>query len=87
MSKYKFVETMGCCHFGYTVNDEDLNDIPKEKQKEIVDYICEEIKKGLDDNTVQLQDVVAVFEASDWGGDKENCDTCGDRVTWTIWEL
>jgi hypothetical protein len=85
--KYKFVETQGCTAFGFTVNDKDLNDISKDEQKEIVDYLCEKMKGGLDDGTVQFSDIVRSFQTSDYGSDKEACDQCGDIVHWDIWEL
>lgn len=87
MSKYKFVETQGCTAFGFTINDEDINDIPKEKQKEIIDYLCEKMKEGLDAGTVLFSDIVRAFQTSDHGMEKEDCSQCGDRVYWDIWEI
>lgn len=85
--KYKFVETQGCTAFSFTINGEDINDIPKEKQKEIIDYLCEKMKEGIENGTVQLSDIVRSFQTSDWGSDKEPCDQCGDTVHWDIWEI
>lgn len=84
---YKFVETQGCLYFSFTVNDEDITDISKEKQKEIVDYLCEKMKERIDTDSIQLQDIVRSFQVDEWGSDKEFCDQCGDRVTWSIWEI
>lgn len=85
--KYKFVETQGCTAFGFTINDEDINDIPKEKLKEIIDYLCEKMKEGLDDGTILFPNIVRTFQTSDHGMAKEACDQCGDRIYWDIWEL
>lgn len=85
--KYKFVETQGCTAFGFTVNDKDLNDISKDEQKEIVDYLCEKMKEGLDNGTVLFSDIVRAFQTSDHGMEESSCDQCGDRVYWDIWEI
>jgi hypothetical protein len=85
--KYKFVETQGCTAFSFTINDKELNDISKDEQKEIVNYLCEKMKEGLDDGTVLFSDIVRVFQTSDHGMEKESCDQCGDCVYWDVWEL
>jgi hypothetical protein len=85
--KYKFVETQGCTAFGFTVNDEDLANISKEKQKEIIDYLCEKMKEEIDKGTVLFSDIVGVFQETDHGSEKEPCDQCYDTVSWTIWEI
>lgn len=85
--KYKFVETQGCTAFSFTINGEEIGDIPKEKLKEIIDYLCEKMKEGIDDGTVQFSDIVRSFQTSDWGSDKKACDQCGDTVHWDIWEV
>jgi hypothetical protein len=87
MSKYKFVETQGCTAFSFTINDQEIGDIPKEKLKEIINYLCEKMKEGIDDGTVHFPDIVRSFQTSDWGSDKERCDQCGDTVSWEIWEI
>ena len=85
--KYKFIETQGCTSFGFTVNDKDIDDISKENMNEIIDYLCEQMKKRVEDNTMQLQDIVRSFQVSDWGAEKYSCETCGDNVSWDIWEI
>ena len=86
-TKYKFVETQGCTAFSFTINGKDVVDVPKEKQKEIVDYLCEKMKEGIQNDTIQLKDVVSVFQATDWGSENEQCDQCYDTVHWDIWEI
>lgn len=85
--KYKFEETQGCLAFGFTVNGEDINNISKEEQKLIIDYLCERMKEKLDEDTLYLNDIVKTFSPTDYGYEKERCDTCGDTVSWEIWEL
>lgn len=85
--KYKFKETQGCTAFGFTVNDKDIDDISKEEVNEIIDYLCQKMKEKVEDHTMQLQDIVRSFIPDEYGGDKEPCDQCGDKVHWEIWEL
>jgi hypothetical protein len=85
--KYKFVETQGCLYSGFTINDEEIQDVPREKQKEIVDYLCEQIKDGFANGSMSVLDIVKTFQVHYNGMEKESCDQCGDRVYWDIWEL
>jgi hypothetical protein len=85
--KYKFVETQGCLYSGFTINDEEIQDVPREKQKEIVDYLCEQIKDGFANGSMSVLDIVKTFEVHYDGIEKNSCETCGDRVSWDIWEI
>lgn len=85
--KYKFVETQGCTAFGFTVNGEDVEDLSKETKSEIVDYLCAKIKKGVEEGSIPLSDIVGVLPETDYGSDKEPCSQCFDTVSWTVWEI
>ena len=85
--KYKIVITEGCTAFDFTVNDKSIADLTAEEQSEFVNYLCEQFKSQLQGSTVRLEDLVRVFQSSDWGSDRHNCDQCGDTVHWTSWEL
>jgi hypothetical protein len=85
--KHKIVKTEGCLSFGLTIDDKNIEDIPKVELNKIVDYLCEKMKEGLDDGTVVFSDIVNVFQYSDYGSDEHSCETCGDTVHWCIWEI
>jgi hypothetical protein len=85
--KYKFKETEGCLEFKFTVNGEDIRDVSYKQQKEIVDYLCEKMKRRIVKGTMFLPDIVKLFKETNYGSTKVACDMCGDKVNWTIWDL
>mgnify|MGYP000356404739 FL=1 len=85
--KYKFVETTGCTAFDFTVNDKSLSDIPQNDQDEILEYLLLKIKEGIKDNTIQLENVVEMFQYDDYEHDDHVCGQCGDTVSTTTWNI
>ncbi len=85
--KYKFVETTGCTAFDFTVNDKSLSDIPQNDQDEILEYLLLKIKEGIKDNTIQLENVVQMFQYDDHEHDDHICGQCGDTVSTTTWNI
>jgi hypothetical protein len=85
--KYKFVETTGCTAFDFTVNDKSLSDIPQNDQDEILEYLLLKIKDGIKDNTIQLENVVQMFQYDDYEHDDHVCGQCGDTVSTTTWNI
>jgi hypothetical protein len=85
--KHKFVKTEGCTAFGFTVDGELIDDIPKDKQYEILDDLMEKIWLAFEKEDIGLQDIVEMFECDDHKYEKKPCDQCGDTVSWTTWEI
>jgi len=85
--KYKFVETTGCTAFDFTVNDKSLSDIPQNDQDQILEYLLLKIKEGIKDNTIQLENVVQLFQYDDYEHDDHVCGQCGDTVSTTTWNI
>jgi hypothetical protein len=85
--KYKFVETTGCTAFDFTVNDKSLSDIPQNDQDQILEYLLLKIKEGIKDNTIQLENVVEMFQYDDYEHDDHVCGQCGDTVSTTTWNI
>ena len=85
--KYKFVETTGCTAFDFTVNDKSLSDISQGDQDEILEYLLLKIKEGIKDNTIQLENVVEMFQYDDYEHDDHVCGQCGDTVSTTTWNI
>lgn len=50
-------------------------------------YSEEDLKEGIDNNTIQFQDVVKLFQYDDYEYDNRNCESCGDSVSWTTWNI
>ena len=84
-TKYKFEQVTGCTAFGFYVNEEPVSDISPEKQEEILDYLFVKIKEGVKENTIQLENVVQLFQYDDYEYDPEPCSQCFDTVQTTTW--
>jgi len=85
--RYKFIETEGCTAFDRTINGKSLVDISHEEQEEIINYLLTQLKAGINDGTISLFDVIRVFQYDEYGHDDNVCDTCGDTVSWTEWNI
>ena len=86
-TKYKFEEVTGCTAFNFLVNGISLSDIPKNDQDEILDYLFVKIKEGIKENTIQLENVVQLFQYDDYEHDDHVCGQCGDTVSTTTWNI
>jgi hypothetical protein len=86
-TKYKFQETTGCTAFNFSVNDHAFSDMSDEEYNEMLDYLFVQIKKGLKENTILLQDVVGLFQYDEYESDPEPCEQCFDTVSTTTWNI
>jgi hypothetical protein len=86
-TKYKFIETTGCTAFDFTVNEKSLSELSKREIDEILDYLFVKVKEGIDENTILFEDVVKLFQPDDWEYDDHTCETCGDTVSTTTWNI
>jgi len=86
-TKYKFEEVTGCTAFDFLVNSKSLSDIPKNDQDEILNYLFVKIKEGIKENTIQLENVVQLFQYDDYEYDDHVCEQCGDTVSTTTWNI
>ena len=85
--KYKFIETIGCTAFDFTVNSKSLSELSLEEKSEIVDYLLLKIKEGIGDQTILLESVIHLFQYDDYEYDNHVCETCGDTVATTTWNI
>ena len=85
--KYKFVETTGCTAFSFTINEENFYDLPHDKQEEVVNYLLEKVRESINHKEIIINDLVKLFQETDYGSETESCDQCGDLVAWTTWEI
>jgi hypothetical protein len=84
---HKFVKTEGCTAFDFTVDGESVADMSREKEFEIFEDLMEKLWEKFDNREIQLLDIVEMFDYDDYKYEKERCDTCGDTVSWTTWEI
>ena len=86
-TKYKFIETTGCTAFNFTVNDKSTSEMSNEELDKILDYLFVKVKEGIVNNTILFTDVVKLFEPDDWHYGTEICETCGDSIDDTTWNI
>jgi len=86
-TKYKFEEVTGCTAFGFYINEQPISDITVEKQEEILDYLFSKIKEGIKENSISLESVVQLFQYDDYEHDPNQCETCGDHISSTTWNI
>jgi hypothetical protein len=91
ISKYKIVKSEGCTSFGTTVNGQDIygeyDPMSQTQIDELVDYLCEKFKEKLKDNLVSIEDLIACFQYDSYETEDGQCDTCGDSVSYTTWNI
>jgi hypothetical protein len=86
-TKYKFVETTGCTAFNFTVNDRQFSELTKEEYDEMLDYLFAKVKEGLAEQTILLENVIHLFQYDDYEYDDHVCESCGDTVSSTSWNI
>lgn len=86
-TKYKFIETLGCTAFDFSINEKSVSDYSKEEINDILDYLFIKIKEGINNSTILFEDVVKLFQPDDWEHDPYICEQCGDSVSTTTWNI
>lgn len=86
-TKYKFIETTGCTAFDFTVNDKSFSELTNEEYEQMLQYLFDKIKEGLSQQTILLENVIHLFQYDDYEYDDRVCESCGDTVTTTTWNI
>jgi len=86
-TKYKFVETTGCTAFDFTVNGKSFSELSNQEYDEMLNYLFLKIKEGISEQTILLENVIQLFQYDDYEYDDHSCETCGDTVSTTTWNI
>jgi hypothetical protein len=86
-TKYKFIETTGCTAFDFTVNEKSFSVLSNTEYDEMLNYLFEKIKEGIGEQTILLENVIHLFQYDDYEYDDHVCETCGDTVSTTTWNI
>ena len=79
----KFVITQGCTAFNFTVDEKSYNEMPREEQEKVIDYVLADLKKKLLENHIGLQGIMEHYQYDSYEvGPK--CESCGDSVSTII---
>ena len=76
----KFVITQGCTAYNFTVDGKSYNEMSKEEQEKVIDYVLADLKKKLLENHIGLQGIMEhyKYESYEYG---PKCEQCGDSVS------
>ena len=85
--KYKIEKSEGCTAFYTLVNGKNINDLSPEELGALYDYVLSKIKEGLLGQTTSFDSVMEVLRYVDYENDGKSCETCGDSVSRTTWEI
>lgn len=89
--KYTIIKSEGCTSYGTTVNGQDIygefNPMTQDQIDEFVNYLCERFKEELKRNTVEINDLIGCFQYDSYETEDGYCETCGDSVTETTWNI
>jgi len=91
MLKYKVVNREGCLSYGISINDKEWSSdyepvqMSDQEKEEFVDFLLEEFKRQLKDNTVSIDELLGCFQYDSCEKEDGYCETCGDSVSETTW--
>lgn len=85
--KYKIVETTGCTAYDITVNDRSISDMTEQELDEVVDYLLQQAKVHYKEQAILFNNIVELFQYSDYESDGRSCEQCGDTVSSTTWNI
>lgn len=92
-TKYNIIISEGCTSFYTEVNGKltsgeyEPTTMTREEIDGFVDYLLGKVKEGINDQTIQLDDLIKLFQYDDMEYDEHSCEQCGDTVLRTIWNI
>ena len=93
MPKYNIVISEGCTAFYTEVNGKIVGGsyeptrLSEEEENELVDYLLLKVKEGISESTIDLNQLIGLFQYDESEYDDRVCDQCGDTVTRTIYNI
>lgn len=91
--KYNVVISRGCTAFYTSINDKivgcehEPSRLTESETDEFVEYILNKIREAVKNNEISLDSLIELFHYSYEEYDDGVCDSCGDSVNRTIYEL
>lgn len=93
MPKYKIVISRGCTAFYTEVNGKivgceyEPSRLTESETEELVQYLASKLSESIRCGEVSLDSLIELFPYADEEYDNTVCESCGDTVTRTIYEL
>lgn len=91
--KYEVIISEGCRSFDTSINGKSWSTeyepsrMAEREKEDFVNFLCEEFKRQLKENTVSIDDFIKIFQYDDYEMEDGACETCGDSVSETIWRF
>jgi hypothetical protein len=91
--KYNIIISEGCTAFYTDVNGKTVGGsyeptrLTDEEENELVDYLLIKVKEGIANGTIDLNGLIGLFQYDDYETDDTSCETCGDSVSRTIYNI
>lgn len=91
--KYNIIISEGCTAFYTDVNGKTVGGsyeptrLSEEEEAELVDYLLKKVKEGLAKSTIDLNALIGLFQYDHYESDDHSCETCGDTVHRTIYNI
>ncbi len=88
----KIVISEGCTAFHTTVDGKLLygegnNVMTDEERALLVEHLFVRLREEIKNSAVSINDIIQLFQYDDYEMSEHECDTCGDRIVTTTWEI
>lgn len=93
MPKYKITISRGCTAFYTEVNDKIVGSdygpacLSESETEDLIEYLTLKLRESIRSNEISLDSLIEMFPYTSEEYDNTVCDSCGDSVTRTIYEL
>lgn len=74
----------GCTAYNTLINDTPVADYGELK---LIDELLPKIKEGIQNGTISINNVIELFQYDSFEQEEESCETCGDSVSTTIYNI
>jgi hypothetical protein len=86
-TKYKIEIIQGCTAFDTVINGVSVEDIPESEKEEVVNYLIDQLKESYKRGEVTLESLIENFQYDEYERDDYSCESCGDTVSTTIYNI
>lgn len=80
----KITRTEGCTAYGMLIDGLPLEEYGVSK---LFEYLSPKIRDGVVNNTISIDSIIDLFQYESFETDPNSCETCGDYVSTTTWDI
>jgi hypothetical protein len=86
-TRYKIEIIEGCTAFDTVINGVSVVDIPENEKEEVVNYLIDQLKESYKRGEVTLESLIQNFQYDDWECDDYRCESCGETVSTSFYNI